>query len=64
MTRSAGSFVTDTFWKPAAVNAASIAPDWPRLNGPGWPGLGGGRDARLRMIETGTEKKRFSSAVA
>ena len=39
----------------------ALAP--PRLNGPGWPGAGGGSSARRRMIPTGTEKKPLRSGV-
>ena len=54
---------TVTSRHPARVSACSAAPGLPRLNGPGWPGAGGGNCARHRMIPTGTEKKPLAAAV-
>ena len=49
--------------KPALASVASSTPSPPSENGPGWPGSGGGRRARSRIILTGSEKNAFRSGV-
>src|ERR1700687_3715734 len=46
----AGTRCSLTSLKPARVRASRSTPSPPRLNGPGWPGAGGGKLARRRMM--------------